>query len=90
MMGEWGGRIRGAIEQRKRYPAGTRATGQVRLRLTVSTSGQLTALAIAGSSGDAALDRAALAAVQSARLPAAPRGMPGGSHGFTLTLSFRP
>lgn len=90
MMSEWGGGIRGAIERRIRYPRGTTASGQVSLRLTVSTSGQLAALALTGSSGDAALDRAAIAAVQSARLPAAPRGMPDGPQTFSLSFTLRP
>ncbi|WP_300519284.1 TonB family protein [Aliiroseovarius sp.] len=88
LMARWGGGIRKRVERRKRYPSGTRAAGQVDLSLSVTTRGQLAGVRITRSSGDAALDRAALKAVQGARLPAAPKGMPAGTHAFTLTLAF--
>lgn len=86
----WGASIRARIEARKRYPADARgASGKVTLRLSVNTSGQLTAVAIAASSGNAALDRAALKAVQSAgRFVAAPKGLSEPSYSFTLPMSF--
>ncbi|MCI2399225.1 TonB family protein [Aliiroseovarius subalbicans] len=88
LMGKWGGSIRQRVERRKRYPEGSRASGQVRLRLSVSTSGALSGVRVTRSSGEAALDRAALRAVQSARLPKAPKGIASGSHSFNLTIAF--
>ncbi|WP_412509421.1 TonB family protein, partial [Roseovarius sp. SYSU LYC5161] len=52
--------------------------------------GQLRALGVASSSGDARLDRAARAAVRAARYPAAPEALGTGPHSFTVPLSFEP
>ncbi|MDN5788605.1 TonB family protein [Pseudorhodobacter sp.] len=87
-MARWGGAIRSSIERRKRYPAGSRAKGTVSLAISVTSGGALSGLAIARSSGDAALDRAALDAVKRARLPKAPGGIPAGTHRFTLSIAF--
>ena len=89
-LSQWGGAIRNSIERGKRYPGGTRASGVVRLSIRVGTDGTLAGAAIVGSSGDAALDRAALTAVQRARLPAAPNGVAAGHQIFTLPMTFRP
>jgi periplasmic protein TonB len=84
----WGAAIRAKIERKKRYPAGTTATGTVKLRLTVGADGRLQALAVAGPSGDAALDAAAVKAVQSAgRFARAPDGVSGAAN-FTLNVTF--
>ena len=90
LMAQWGGGLRNSVERRKRYPGGTRASGTVHLSIKIHTNGALTSVGVTRSSGDAALDRAAVAAVQSARLPAAPRGMPPGTHAFSLPMSFKP
>lgn len=89
-LSQWGGAIRSNIERRKRYPSGTRASGVVKLRITVSSRGALVGVSIVGPSGDAALDRAALTAVQRARIPAAPNGVAPGNQTFNLPMSFRP
>lgn len=84
----WGAGIRAEIERKKRYPAGTTATGTVKLRLTVGVDGRLQALSMLRSSGDAALDAAAVKAVQSAgRFAKAPKGVTGEAN-FTLNISF--
>jgi protein TonB len=85
----WGAGISNRIHRRQRYPSGTRAEGIVHLVVTVATDGTLAGVRIARSSGDARLDAAALRAAESARLPAAPRGMPAGTHGFSIALSFK-
>lgn len=90
LMAQWGGGVRNSIERRKRYPGGTRASGTVLLSIKIRTDGTLTSVGVTRSSGDSALDRAAVAAVQSARLPSAPRGMPLGTHAFSLPMSFKP
>ncbi|MBZ8118600.1 TonB family protein [Roseovarius sp. LXJ103] len=90
LMAQWGGGVRSSIERRKRYPGDTRARGTVHLSIQMRTDGALTSVSVARSSGDAALDRAAITAVQSARLPAAPRALPPGTHAFSLPMSFTP
>lgn len=89
-MAEWGGVIRSRIERRKSYPrAAGRAGGTVRVAIRVGADGGLQGLGIAQSSGNAALDQAALSAVQRAgRFPAAPAAVGGGVHSFTLPMTF--
>jgi periplasmic protein TonB len=85
---EWGAKIRAKIERKKRYPAGTTATGSVKLRLTVGADGRLQALSILQSSGDAGLDAAAVKAVQAAgRFAKAPDGLDGVTN-FTFNVRF--
>ena len=85
---EWGAGIRAKIERKKRYPAGTTATGTVKLRLTVGADGRLQALSVVGSSGDDALDAAAVKAVQAAgRFAKAPKGLTKPAY-FTLNINF--
>jgi protein TonB len=90
LMAQWGSGVHRAIARRKAYPHGTRASGTARIRLTLTGDGQLAALGVASSSGDAALDRAALDAVRAARYPAAPKALGAGPHSFTVPLSFQP
>lgn len=86
----WGASIRARIEKRKRYPAAADgAAGTVTLRLTLSRNGQLQAVAIAASSGNPALDAAAIKAVQSAgRFAKAPAALSEASYSFTLPMRF--
>ena len=85
----WGAQIRSQIESRKRYPTGTRGSGQVVVTLTISNAGQLIAVAIGQSSGVASFDQAALRAVSSAgRFPAAPAELSASNFRFSLPLSF--
>lgn len=84
----WGSAIRSAVLRAQRAPRGSRATGTVTLRLSVTASGGLAGLVVQGSSGVAALDAAATDAVRRARLPRAPDGI-GGTHHFSLPVSFR-
>jgi protein TonB len=87
---EWGAAIRARVERRKSYPTDADgATGRVTLRLLVGADGRLVSVAVAQSSGVAALDRAAVLAVKAAgRFPKAPRGMTETS--FSLPISFAP
>ena len=85
----WGSAIRKRIEAKKAYPAAAMgAVGTVTVRLTVSRTGQLLGVAVTASSGVAALDRAAIKAVQSARFPKAPDAIAGDSASFTLPMKF--
>lgn len=87
-LARWGGQIRTAIERRKRFPRGVRASGRATVALTVSTEGRLISARLARSSGHKPLDEAALSAVRNARLPSAIRGVPRGQHSFQVSLSF--
>lgn len=90
VLASWGAAIRGRIERRKSYPAGAGgASGTVMVRLTVTPAGALGAVGIGASSGVAALDQAALRAVQAAApFPPAPTGVASGPHSFTLRMQF--
>lgn len=87
---EWGARIRARIERKKRYPTGAGgAKGRVTVQLSVGRDGSLRGLGIAQSSGNAALDQAALDAVKRAgTFPAAPKGLSDASYSFALPMSF--
>jgi protein TonB len=88
----WGAKIRARIERRKDYPAAADgASGKVTLALVVGRDGRLVGVDIAASSGNAALDHAALKAVERAgRFPAAPRALTEARYSFALSVSFRP
>ncbi|CUH67339.1 hypothetical protein TG4357_02948 [Thalassovita gelatinovora] len=88
LMAQWGNSIRAAVERRKRYPSGTRARGTVILSIAVSSTGALASVKVRKSSGDAALDQAALMAVRRARFATAPKGLAVGVHHFSLPISF--
>ena len=90
LMAQWGSQIRSAVERRKTYPSGTRARGKVVLAVAVSSNGALSSVRVRSSSGHAVLDRAAVAAVKRARFKAAPKGLPGGVHQFSLPVTFAP
>ncbi|WP_264211210.1 cell envelope integrity protein TolA [Leisingera thetidis] len=85
----WGAKIRTRIERRKRYPSGASGKGTVVVRLTVARSGQLLSHRIARSSGNAALDQAALKAVlRAGKFPAAPKELGLSQLSFNLPMSF--
>lgn len=88
---QWGAKIRRKIERRKRYPSGARgASGTVTLRIAVSRAGALRGVSIARSSGNSALDKAAVRAVKAARrFPAAPKDLTKSSYSFTLAMQFK-
>ncbi len=87
LLAQWGGSIRAAIQRQQRGP-GTSARGTVQVQLQVSSDGRLVGARVVSGSGNAALDRAAMQAVQRARLPRAPSGIRG-THGFNLPLTWR-
>lgn len=87
---QWGATIRARIERAKRYPpAAGRQGGKVTVRLSVTRGGDLASVALAASSGNAALDAAALAAVRRAGgFPPAPKGLSEPAYAFSLTIRF--
>lgn len=88
----WGAAIRKKVERRKAYPKAAQGTeGEVIVRLVIGRTGALEGLAIGRSSGSAILDEAALIAVRRAgRFPAAPEGLGGARHVFSLPIRFAP
>jgi protein TonB len=88
LMAQWGNTIRSAVERRKSYPSGSRAQGKVMLAVAVSSNGALAGVSVRRSSGHAALDQAAVAAVRRARFKPAPSGLAAGVHQFSLPISF--
>lgn len=85
-MARWGAQIQSRIERRRPRVEGT---GAVMLQITVARDGTLQSVAIARSSGDAAIDRAGVAAVRRAgRLPAAPEGLRQPSYRFNVPIRF--
>ncbi|MBY6201516.1 TonB family protein [Maritalea mobilis] len=87
LIASWGAQIQRRIERSRPR---VRGTGQVVLRLTITRGGQLAGVGIARPSGDPAIDRAAVQAVQRAgRFPAAPDGLTDPSYGFSLPVTFR-
>lgn len=87
----WGAKVRSRIEAQKSYPAGADgAAGTVKVRLTVSRKGKLIDVSVTASSGHAALDKAAVKAVRSAKFPPAPKGLTDDSYSFTLPMRFAP
>lgn len=85
----WGGQIRARVERQKRFPRGQRGRGQVVLRLTVTRDGRIAGASVARSSGNAAYDQAAMAAISRAgRLPAAPAGLTDATYSFNLPMDF--
>ncbi len=87
---KWGGQIRRSILRKKRTPA-TRATGRTVLSVTVARNGQILGVKVRQSSGNRALDQAAVKSVRAVRrVPKAPKGLSKNSYSFNLPLSFKP
>ncbi|KAA2314199.1 TonB family protein [Pseudooceanicola sediminis] len=86
----WGSQIRTRIERRKRFPGGLRGQqGRVVVRITVGRDGNVLGAQVVRSSGIAAFDQAAMAAIQrSGRMPAAPAGLSRPSYAFNLPMDF--
>lgn len=90
LMAGWGARITAGVERHKHYPlAAGVALGTTGVALTVLRDGRLQAVAVARSSGVAALDLAAVQAVRAAApFPPAPAGLSAPSYAFTLRVKF--
>ncbi|MBZ9975884.1 energy transducer TonB [Mesorhizobium sp. BR-1-1-10] len=72
---KWESRLTAWINRHKRYPSAAksrRAQGNVNVTFTMDPSGRVLSARVARSSGDAELDRAALAVLQGATVPAPP------------------
>ncbi|PZR00117.1 MAG: energy transducer TonB [Cereibacter sphaeroides] len=86
----WGAAIRKRVERRKSYPSGAgNASGTATVRIVVSRGGGLSSVSLSRSSGNPALDDAAVRAVRSAgSFPAAPTGLTDASYTFSLPINF--
>lgn len=74
---KYAGRVRAAIERKKSRPSSANgASGIAHVAFTITRSGGVTALRLTRSSGDAALDGAARAAVMAANIPPIPDSLP--------------
>ncbi|WP_374301620.1 TonB family protein [Paracoccus sp. (in: a-proteobacteria)] len=90
LMSQWGGQIRSCISRRASAPRGVREGGRVVLNLAVSRSGSIQGVGIGGSSGNPALDQAAVQAAQRAgRCPRAPAGLTDASYSFQLPINLQ-
>ncbi|MEM9435996.1 MAG: TonB family protein [Pseudomonadota bacterium] len=86
---EWGAAIQARVSRASRYPrAAGGVDGRVVIRLNLTTGGGLAGVGIVRSSGNAALDQAALAAARRARYPAAPTGLAASSYSFDIPIAF--
>ncbi|MCZ0960614.1 TonB family protein [Paracoccus benzoatiresistens] len=90
LMSQWGGQIRSCISRRASAPRGVREGGRVTLNLSVSRNGSIQGVGIQGSSGNPALDQAAVQAAQRAgRCPRAPAELTDASYGFQLPINLQ-
>ncbi|WP_430464875.1 TonB family protein [Tabrizicola sp.] len=86
---DWGAKVRARINRKVALPANT-APGTVKVRLELAPSGALLSVGIAQSSGQAALDAAAIKAVKSAApFARAPKGLSEASYSFSLPITFK-
>lgn len=86
----WKSRISAKIQRSKRNAPG-KAAGAVDLVITLSRSGQILGVSVRRSSGNAALDKAALDTIRRARrFPPAPKKLPGDTFRFAQRLTFKP
>lgn len=86
----WGSAIQARVSRAQTFPREARgSTGRVMVQITVGRDGSLREALIAGSSGDARFDQAALEAVKRARLPSAPSGLSLASHQFRIPILFQ-
>ncbi|RVU17102.1 energy transducer TonB family protein [Methylobacterium oryzihabitans] len=81
----WGSMITSTIRSRVRHSG---VGGTVSIRFTVSKSGRVLSASLAGSSGNGALDAAALAAT-SGSMPPAPEGVTRAQQSFSVPLRFQ-
>lgn len=86
---QWGSAIYAQVRRHMHFPRGVTEGGTAKLALRIASNGKLSDLRLTRSSGNADLDRAALRAVSRAgRFENAPKGLPGDSHAFSLSLTF--
>ena len=86
-MAQWGGQIQARIARSRPNVTGS---GRATVQLSVGRNGQLQGLGLAQSSGNPAVDQAALDAVRRAgRFPRAPAALTDASYSFSVPLTFQ-
>ena len=86
----WSAAIQSRIARQQRYPRGDHGEGRVRVAMVIQRSGALSEVGIAQSSGQAALDRAAVQAVRrAAPFPPAPEGLSDDWYRVAQWMAFR-
>ncbi|MYM57526.1 TonB family protein [Rhodobacteraceae bacterium GS-10] len=89
LMAQWGATIRTRIDRAKRPPRGA-GSGRVTVAVAVAADGSLRGVSLIRSSGNSALDAAAIEAVKRARkFRPAPKGLPDKTFNFRLPIEFR-
>lgn len=90
LMSQWAGQLSSCLNRRVRAPSSLRGGGQVMLSLQIGRNGAIQGVGVARSSGNPALDQAAVtAASRVGRCPAAPRGLDAASYSFQLPINLR-
>lgn len=85
----WQSRVNVHLNRFKRYPAGERETGAAAVRFSIDPSGRVLSAGLARSSGNAALDRAAVEMVRRASpVPAPPPAIARASLSLTVPVRF--
>ncbi len=86
-MAQWGGQIQSRIARSRPNVAGA---GRAVVQLRVGRNGELQGLGLAQSSGNGAVDQAALSTVQRAgRFPRAPSSLTDAAYSFSIAVSFQ-
>lgn len=90
LQAKWGAAIYAKVQRNIRYPRSLAAAGTTKLTLRVARNGTLQNLKLMRSSGNKALDAAALRAVKRAgRFAKAPQGLDAEVYAFSLSLTFK-
>jgi periplasmic protein TonB len=86
----YGSSVQRAVAQNPpKVPRGIRMVGDVKIEFALALDGSLAYARVIASSGDAALDETALAAVRTAKFPAPPAGSKAGELTYTIPMKFR-
>ena len=89
--GNWEAALAAWLAAHRRYPEAARrmgVQGRVVLRVTVARDGRVIGLVLAGPSGSALLDRAAMRVLQGATVPPFPAAMAQASVVVTVPLAY--
>ncbi|AUH32813.1 hypothetical protein CUV01_04940 [Paracoccus tegillarcae] len=90
LMSQWARQLSSCLNRRARAPASVRGGGQVILNLQIGRNGAIQGVSVARSSGNPALDQAAVTiASRVGRCQAAPRGLDAASYPFQLPINLR-
>lgn len=87
---QWQAKVIAHIRRFRQYPPGASGSASVRVQLRINGQGAVKSASVAGSSGNAALDRAAIETVKRASpVPAPPPEIARSSMTLAITISFK-